>query len=198
MQKQMRKRDNAPLKRKKNNNQKQDPNWILRPAFPGQPTYSCKVQSDPVKLTTTVTTGVIASTIIISSANITNFAARFQGFEEGRIIKAKLKISTFSSTNPGRILVYADADDATTPTLALAQSHKRLEFSAGDNKGVKSIVYDVHDLAKLEWTSVFAGLPACGYFKIYTNNANLGSSIVATDYLDYSIEYTLQFRGFSA
>lgn len=184
---------------KNNNNRKskQDPNWNLRPAFPGQPVGSFKILSNPVKLTTTVTTGVIAQTVTISSANIASFATRFAGWEEARIIKAVLKVDCFSATNPGRVLVYQDADDSTTPTLALAQSHKSLSFSAADVFEPHVLIYDNHQINNLDYDTVSSGITAVGYFKFYTDNAALGSSAVATDYLGYTIEYTVQFRGFS-
>jgi hypothetical protein len=181
----------------KRNSHVQDPNWKIRKAFPGQPTYSSKVMSNPTKLTTTVTTGLIAVAPPISTSNVASFSTRFAGFEECRIIKAVLKITCFSSINPGRIMVYVDEDDNTVPTIALAQSHRCLQFAAGNVNRIFKLVYENHDVANLVWTSVSAGIASFANFKIFTDNANLGATIVATDYLDYSIEYTFQFRGFS-
>jgi len=176
---------------------KTDPNWILRPAFPSQPVGSFKVLSNPAKLTTTVTTGVISAVVTLSSSNIASFATRFAGWEEGRMIKAVLKVDCFSATNPGRILMYQDADDSTTPTLALAQSHKAKSFSAADVFEPHILVFNNHNVDDLEYNTVSSGINTMGYFKLYTDNAALGSSIVATDYLGYTVEYTIQFRGFS-
>jgi hypothetical protein len=181
----------------KNNKNKDDPNRFLRPAFPGQPVGTFKILSNPVKLTTTVTTGVIASVVTLSSANVASFGTRFAGWEEGRIIKAMFKIDCFSATNPGRILMYQDSDDVTPPTLALAQSHKAKSFPASDVFEPHVLVFNNHALDKLQYATVAGGLPTVGYIKVYTDNAALGSSIVATDYIGYTIEYTVQFRGFS-
>jgi len=152
--------------------------------------------SDFFKLTTTVTTGVIATVVTLSSALVTNFVARFPGFEEFRIVKARIIVTMFSSTNPGRIVLYADPDDNTSPTLQLARNHRSMMLGASDITHPFNMSYTPHDLEKLNYTQVGAADAAIGYFKFYTNNTNLGSSIVVTDYLDYSVELTFQFRGF--
>ncbi len=169
---------------------------MLRPAFKGQPVFATRIMSDFFKLTTTVTTGQIASVVTITSALITNFVARFPGFEEFRIVKAKIIITMFSSTNPGRVILYADPDDNTTPTLQLARNHRSMMMGASDVTSPFVMSYTPHDLQKLNYTQVGAADAAIGYFKFFTNNTNLGSSIVATDYLDYSVELTVQFRGY--
>lgn len=152
--------------------------------------------SDFFKLTTTVTTGQIAHVVTINTALVSNFAARFPGFEEYRIVKAKIIVTMFASTNPGRVILYADPDDNTTPTIQLARNHRSMMMAAADVTHPFIMSYTPHDLAKLDYTQVGVTDSARGYFKIFTNNANLGSSIVAVDYLDYSVELTVQFRGF--
>jgi hypothetical protein len=169
---------------------------MLRPAFRGQPVYTAKIMSDFFKLTTTVTTGVIATVVTLRTNLITNFGARFPGFEEFRIVKARIIITMFSSTNPGRVVLYADPDDSTTPTLQLARNHRSMMLGASDITHPFIMSYTPHDLEKLNYVSMGAADNAIGYFKIYTDNAALGASIVATDYLDYSVDLTVQFRGF--
>jgi hypothetical protein len=196
--KQTRGRVASPLNAKKKNNRKnENPLLQLKPSFPGQPVLATKVLSNPQKLTTTVTTGLISSVIALGSANVASFTTRFSGWEEVRIIKAILRLQCCSSTNPGTIIAYVDQDDNTTPTLALAQSHQGIRFSAADVMQTHTLVFRATDPTKLGWLSVSAGIPSVGYFKLYTDNAALASSIVATDYITASVEYSLQFRGFS-
>jgi len=102
----------------------------------------------------------------------------------------------FSSTNPGRVILYADPDDNTTPTLQTARNHRSMMLGASNITHPFEMSYTPHDLEKLNYTSVGVSDTAIGYFKFFTNNTNLGSSVVATDYLDYSVELTVQFRGF--
>jgi hypothetical protein len=198
----MSQRSNRPLRRKpqvkKNrlNVPKGDPNLRLRKAFPGQPTYQAVVSSDFQKLSTTVTTGLIASVVTINNALITNFAARFPGFEEFRIIRAVMKVTCFSSSNPGRIILFVDDDDNTVPTLQIARNRKYVMFGASDVGKTHQLTYTPHDLQNLNYAQVGTAGVDIGYFKFFTNNTNLGSSIVATDYLDYTVDLTIQFRGF--
>lgn len=169
---------------------------LLRPNFPGQPIGTFRIASDFQKLTTTVTSGLIQTVITISVAGITNFAARFVGFEEYRIVRSVLRMNCFSSTNPGRIVSYVDPDDNSAPTLALSQAHRNMIFSAADVSRTHNLTYVPQDPAKQTWQTVASGTAATGYFKIYTTNATLGSSIVATDYIGCDMMHTIQFRGF--
>lgn len=173
-----------------------DPNLQLRKAFPGQPVLSAKVSSDFAKLTTTVTTGVIAEVINIDNTLVTSFFTRFAGWQEYRIIKAVLKVTSFSSTNPGRIVLYLDEQDATTPNLADSQARRYVMFSAADVSRVHTLLYTPHDLADLNYTLIGNNSPTLAYFKIFTDNSDLGSSIIATDYLSWTVDLTFQFRGF--
>ncbi len=192
------KRNQNMIKKKKNQiiRPNIDTSLLLIPEFPGQPNCTLKVTSDFVKLTTTVTTGAILAVATISSSGITNFTTRFAGFEEYRIVRSVLKINCFSSTNPGRIVAYVDPDDNTAPSLALSQAHRHITFAASDVANEKRLVYVPHDPAKQTWQTVATGTSATGYFKIYTSNGALGSSTVATEYMDYHMVHTIQFRGF--
>ncbi len=188
-------RNSNRRKRDKIKRNKADPALVLRPAFKGQPTWSQKIIADYHKLATTVTTGLISTNITISVADITNFAARFIAFEEYRIVKAVLRMNLFSSTNPGRIVAYIDDDDSTAPNLANAHAHRNITFAASDVGGEKTLTYVPHSPDNQNWQTVATGTTAIGFFKIYTNNANLGASIVATDYIGYMMDLTIQFRG---
>ncbi len=181
---------------RKRQRNKTDPVLLMRPAFKGQPNATLKIVSDFAKVTTTVTTGTIQQVVTISVSAITNFAARFVGFEEYRIIKATLRMNCFSSTNPGRIVAYVDPDDNSNPTLPLSLAHRNITFGASDVMSRKILEYVPHDPSKQQFQTVATGTTAIGYFKIYTNNSSLGASTVATDYLGYDMEYVVQFRGF--
>jgi hypothetical protein len=167
----------------------------LMPEYKGQPVVTHVVPGTPVKVTTTVTTGAIAQQIILQSSSILNFAARFIGYTEFRIIKATAKVASFSSTNPGLLNHWFTEDDGAAPTATRAQQAQARRFPASDIRE-NVISYRPLDPAQQTWSLVSSGAPVIGYYYLYTNNANYGSSIVATDYALIDMEYTVQFRGF--
>jgi hypothetical protein len=100
----------------------------------------------------------------------------------------------FSSTNPGVLQCWVDEQSTSTPVLAQAQERATLIFNASaiDQKPcLKWVAGDPADLAYIPLGTVTT--PAT--FKVFSNNANFGSSIVATDYLIIEPEFQLQFRG---
>lgn len=196
--------NNNNIRRNTNNNKRNqsitrkqsihDPALELRPSFRGQPVWSVKALADYHKATTTVTTGLMQVNLAISVADLTNFAARFIAFEEYRIVKSVFRINCFSSTNPGLVVAYIDDDDNTAPTLNNATAHKNITFNASDTGRIHELVYTPHSPTDQAWQTVATGTTAIGYFKVYSSSA-LGASIVATDYIGYVMEHTLQFRG---
>jgi hypothetical protein len=167
---------------------------LLRPEYKGQPVASFIISSTPIVLSTTVTTGAIAQNTTLSGAILPNFATRFAAWSDYRIVKIMAKVSSFSSTNPGLINHWFSEEDAAAPTSAKAQNAQARRFPACDiSQNV--ISYTPHDPSQQTWTLV-ASQPTIGYYKLYTNNADFGASIVATQYLLLEFESTVQLRGF--
>jgi hypothetical protein len=152
---------------------------------------------DPSVLSTTVTTGVIASIQGINSSSINNFATRFVAFEEYRIVKAHLKVRCFSSTNPGVGNFWIDdTGSIAAPTAIEAQQRQGVErFSFSDvNPNVFQLTYTPRSPTEQIWNPI-ATPQSIATWKIYTDNANFGSSIVVTPYILVQGYFTVQFRG---
>ncbi len=167
----------------------------LKPLFPGQQVGQFWVLADPIKLTTTVTTGVIANTTTLQASIITNFATRFQMWDENRLVRAVLEWRCFSSSNPGVVRGWVEPWDTATPTLAMAEASEGITFSASDITRPHVLDFKIFDPSRLDFTSGTSSV--IGYVKTYTNNANYGASTVATDYLVLHIRLLFQFRGLS-
>jgi len=175
-------------------NEKQLELSLIR-TYPHQVAWEVWLPGTPSKFTTTVTTGQIAGVINIVSTSIASFATRFsQTFVEYRMIRAVFKIRLFSSTNPGVLQFWIDEKSNSAPVLAEAQERAVLVVSASSvdrNPSLKWVSSDTLDLQYIA-TSASATLAT---FKVFTNNTNFGSSIVATDYLEVEPIYQVQFRG---
>ena len=164
-------------------------------SYPNQVVWETWLPGTPVKRTTTVTTGVIATGIAVSSASIQAFATRFGStFVEYRIIRAKFRIRLFSSTNPGLLQFWLDEKSAGTPTLVEAQERAVLSCSAAAIDTMSELDWTSSDTLDLQYLAIATASTLCT-FKEYTNNANFGSSIVATDYYEVIPAFQLQFRG---
>lgn len=169
----------------------------MHPAFPGQYVTSMKLPSTSTVVTTTVTTGALAVTAPIDPTTaLGTWAARFQAtFKEYRVIKAVLKMKTFSSTLPGQINAWVDETLVTAPTAAQAQEYQGVTtFPAGANEMTHIVKWTPHSPTELAYLPC-ATASGNATFKIYSDNGNFGSSIVATQYMTYQMLMTIQFRG---
>jgi hypothetical protein len=178
------------------NGPRPDPALELRPEYRGQPVVALKVPGIGSVLSTTVTTGVIALNSSLSSAAMNTFTTRFAAFSEYRISKVLVKVRNFATSNPGIGVMWFSEDDSSSPTLTKAVNilGKRFNFSNVDQ--VHTLSYVPHDPAQQTWTLVASGTPVIGYFKLYTDNTNFGSTIVATQQCNVEFDFTVQFRGF--
>jgi len=163
--------------------------------YPHQVAWEVWIPATPSKFTTTVTTGFIAGTFNVRASNVGSYVTRFTStFVEYRIVRAIFKIRLFSSTNPGVLQFWLDEQVTAPPTLAEAQERAVMIISASavDQKPVlKWVAADPLDLQYIPIATSVTPVT----FKVYTNNANFGSSIVATDYLEVEPVFQFQFRG---
>jgi hypothetical protein len=143
-----------------------------------------------------VATGVIALSMDVSPVNIDAFVARFSNtFQEYRIIRAKVTIRMFSSTNPGLIQFWWDENDTTTPTVSDAVQRFTQSVNASATSMDEVFQWTASDPKDLQYTTTSGSYQVPVRFKAYTNNANFASSIVATDYFEVIPEFQFQFRG---
>jgi hypothetical protein len=85
---------------------------------------------------------------------------------------------------------------SSAPTLATAEAAKGLFFPAADITKMHLLDYKIFDPVYTDFTALNA-TQSVGYLNVYTNNANYGSSTVATDYFSITPVFTIQFRGFA-
>jgi len=171
------------------------PDLALRRTYPGQVTWQVWLKATPVKYTTTVTTGIIATVNAVTSAAVTSFSTRFGStFNEYRIVRCRWKIRFFSSTNPGVVQFWVDEQSSSVPTLVEARERYTRTLSASSVESRSEIAWTCSDPADLAYQAIAAtSIPAT--LKFYTDNAVFGSSVVATDYFEVSPEFEFQFRG---
>jgi hypothetical protein len=186
------------MSRQRKGKNHQDPGLILRPSYTGQPTFACKVDADPIVLSTTVTTGLIANTTTLTNALISNFATRFALWDEYRVIKVEAIVRLFSTSNPGQLNMWFDIPTTAGAAPALADSRKNRaqRFSASAVMQTRRLAFTPTDPTLQLWEPLATGL-TIGVFKLFTNNADYGASTVATQYCEVTFRMTLQFRGYA-
>jgi hypothetical protein len=168
-------------------------------SFPLQPLAEHWVPQATAVLSTTVATGVI--TLAFGAAdcvtNTTQWAARFGNtYEEYRVVKCVTMLRFFSVINPGVVCAYYEERSATVPSAASALEKASHRLAASSSDYARSLVWTPTDLTDLNFKSTgTASSPV--YIKIYTDNANFGSSIVATPYLLLEVKALVQFRGYA-
>lgn len=175
--------------------QKIDNALMLRPEYKGQPVTVLKMKGVPSIIASAITSGVNNTNIALSSAFIQNFAARFIGFSEFRIVRVKATCRNFSSQNLGIANMWFSEDDSTTPNSSKALDVYCKQFNFSEIVNGTTMDYTPHDPAQQTWTLVSSGSPVIGYFKLYTDNANFGSPAVVTQLAIVTFTYTVQFRG---
>jgi hypothetical protein len=163
--------------------------------YPRQAIWQVIIPAEPLKFTTTITTGVLAQIYGISQANIAGFSTRFGStFVEYRIIRAKFMIRFFSSTNPGIVQFWIDEKSNSTPTVNEAFERATLSCSASAVDTTPQMKWVCADPLDLQYVPIGTAV-TLATFKMYTDNTNFGSSIVATDYLEIVPLFEFQFRG---
>jgi len=131
----------------------------------------------------------------INIGNVISFATRFGStFVEYRIVRAKIQIQFFSSTNPGVIRTWWDEKSNATPTEVEAEERATQSMSCSATDKVLLAKWSCSDPLDLQYSAIGTTYTPVT-FKAYTDNANFGSSVVATDYLEVSGMFQFQFRG---
>jgi len=171
----------------------------LAPFSPGQPGVVFPLEVFIGKLTTTVTTGVIASSTVIAASLVSNFASRFVAFDEYRIRKFEAIYQLCSSTNPGILNTWCEPLTSNTgaPVANDAKNNRTVTFSASATDKTIRLPYNPRDDNVTIWNAISTTTTSCGNLKVYTNNADFGSSIVATDYVVVTGIIWIEFRGWA-
>lgn len=168
----------------------------LKPAFPGQPVWSTIVELDPTILTTTVTTGVVASSIALITSGISNFATRFAAFDEYRVVKIRFQFSCLAPTATGIMTHWVEEKVATAPSAAIALAATKVQYPMSDVFGKHELIWTPHDVGDLDYTQVGTVKNLC-YLDSYTSVAAYGAPAVATSVVLVQAFLTIQFRGYA-
>lgn len=168
-------------------------------SYAGDKAYSVYLPCGPNILSTTVTTGIIASVQPVDITQVASFAARFGStFDEYRIVGADVVVNAIG-INPGIARCFFDEKNATAPVAVDAFERKNRQVYMNTAAPGSTLVmrYRATDLADLSFTAIGTTVTPI-YFKVYTNNAQFGSNIVASQALLVSVNLHLEFRGLKA
>lgn len=168
-------------------------------SYKGQARLTTKLPTISAIQTTTITTGVIASSIGISTSLINGFSTRFGlTFDEYRILKVYCKIRPLAvSTGVTRFLFDEKNSSAVSATGSTQRVGKTLANNAADPKSVTMMTWSARDLLDLQYTAIGSTVTPV-YFKIYTDSTNYGAPATATALWLIEFDLTVEFRGLAA
>lgn len=190
------KKQNKKQKQKRNNMFSTSRELSDSRAYAGQQVWKMKLPGQVVKLTTTVTTGVISQAITITASDALGFATRFGStFDECRLIGADIQIRPISAAS-GVCAFWFDEKSASAPTVneATERIALRIPASNANGKSVSTMRWRARDLLDLQFSAIGSAANPV-FFKIYTDNANWGSPITATDLFTVEPMLFVEFRG---
>jgi hypothetical protein len=166
------------------------------PSFRGQQLFTVKMDGIPVKVTTTITTGVAAVAYEADAVStVLGYGTRFSStFQEKRLIRAQFKV-TMLAPSTGVLVSLFDEKVVSVPT---ANQAKEMDIMSRDPitnvLKPKTFFWQAKDIEDLEFEPVAtASTPVT--FKCYTSTADWGSTIVATDIAIIEPTFWVQFRG---
>jgi hypothetical protein len=168
-------------------------------SYVGEVVQSLIIPANPIKLTSTVTTGVIAHNHACDPvADVNSWAERMGDmFVEYRVIKIVAIIHNIASAT-GLTQFYWDEVNS-TPDAAAASQRTGMTILANTlgNQAYKVTSFVPTDLDDLNYKQITSS-QTVAYFKAYTNNTDYGTTTVATDLFSYRLHYYIQFKGLKA
>lgn len=161
----------------------------------GQPLFIAKV---PVYTTTFATSGagLLQGVAGATAGSATNWATRFDSFQEYRIIRVDFYVCCLQMTS-GITLFYLDEKSATAPTTNGAKeiAWQSAPNNSGNDKSQFVITWKAKDLLDLNWTAFGTNVTPV-YLKAYTDAGNFATPAAITDLWQIRPVCTVQFRGF--
>ena len=125
-------------------------------SYAGQAVWRMRLPAIPSLLSTTVTTGVIASSYSVSTTNIAGFSSRFGStFDEYRIVSAKVLIRPVSAST-GISVCFFDEKSGSNPTQSESTERvgQRICNSNAAAKAVTQMSWTARDLLDLNFTPI--------------------------------------------
>lgn len=165
-------------------------------AYNGQKRFRVQLPGVWGPLSTTVTTGVIASSLSVSSDRIAGFSTRFGStFDEYRILGVRMAIIPLA-VSVGMTNFWFDEKSSATPTNteSLERVGKRIPNNSADPKSCATLVWRAKDLLDLQYTAI-GTVAAPVYFKTYTDTTNFGAPIVSQPMWLLNFQIDFEFRG---
>lgn len=166
------------------------------PSYRGQQKVVLRLEGAATKLTTTVTSGLISSSLTLSQSNIQGFLSRFGStFDEYRILGADVRITPISASS-GVSKMWFDEKVATAPSANEPNQRTSVPFANtnAQSQSQKIMRWRARDLLDLEYTTITT-VSTPVYFKVYTDAASWGAPITATDLWLVEPVYIIEFRG---
>jgi len=166
------------------------------PAYQGQVSWRVRLPGAAVKLTTTVTTGVIANALQLTSADIVGFATRFGStFDEYRTVGADVELIPLAAST-GEMNFWFDEKSTAAPTSNEAQERTSVHcaINSAASGSHRTMRWRARDLLDLQYSPI-GTLSQPVTFKSYTDNALFGATIVATDVYIVKVLFLIEFRG---
>jgi hypothetical protein len=170
------------------------------PAYAQQPTIRISLPCNLGILNTTVTTGVVAQSSVISSSSVQGFATRFGStFDEYRIVGADVEIRALTSGASGVSRHFFDEKSSAAPSLADGEERlgTTLPNASSNPASVRTMRWRARDLLDLEYTAIGTATTPV-YFKTYTDTANFGSPTTVTPLWLGTALIHFEFRGLKA
>jgi hypothetical protein len=168
--------------------------------YSGQQNVKLLIVGSPFLLSTTVTSGLIASaTVLDAQSLITNFATRFNNcFAEYRAIRYTFRLRPLTvSTGVSRVFFAP----VTPPALIDAQERngRYLANTSADTKSDTQFTYIPRDTSELAFNQTNAGPSGIlQYFCVYTNGANFGAPVTVVPLWFIQPEILVEFRGINS
>jgi len=167
------------------------------PAYAGQVSWRVRIPASTTKLTTTVTSGIVAQAVSIQASDILGFNARFQStFDEYRIVGADVEIIPLAVSS-GSMNFWFDEKSTATPTQneAVERTCVHLPINSSDSRSHRFMRWRARDLLDLQYTAIGTLTVKPVTFKAYTDNTLFGASIIATDVYLVKPVLLFEFRG---
>jgi hypothetical protein len=169
------------------------------PAYAGQQKVVLTLPGLSSKYSTTITTGVIASSLSLSTSRISNFATRFGStFDEYRILSVLVKLRALSASTGISTFLF-DEKDATAPDIDDANQRLGLRLPNTNAAGsiLRAMRWRARDLLDLEYSPI-GTVSTPVYFKVYTDASSFGAPVAVSDLWIAEFDFTIEFRGIKA
>lgn len=165
-------------------------------SFAGQQRTTLRLEGQPILLSTTVTTGVVASVYNISCNSIVGFTTRFGStFDECRVLSARFRITAVSAST-GVTKMWFDEKASASPSANEAQERTSQPFANtnANSKSRNSLTWKARDLLDLQYSPI-GSVATPAYFKIYTDTTTWGAPATVTPLWLIEPVFTVEFRG---